>query len=212
MTALSRNCKAIIVGALLTLVMLVGCGNAAESLEEQAEATIAAPLPTSVELPTHTPVPEGNATPDPALEGLPSGLSGFELLAARLGTAVYTGYLCSIIAEPGCVCDQAVIQSVTFTFVTSDRMLYTFGGSFEGSRYAAEWPMDRLASDQWGYTFRQGISESGTPDGGSPGDYSYMLEFIDNGYTLTQGANVGSTFVSCPTITFQRLMSSTATP
>lgn len=208
MTCLSLNCRIRIVGTLLTLGMLVGCGNTAEPLEEQAEATIAASLPTPMELPTHTPLPESDAMPDPAFEGLPAGLSGYELLAARLSTAVYTGYLCTYIAEPGCVCDQAVIQSVTFTFVTSDRMLYTFGGS----GYAAEWPMDRLGPSQWGYTFRQGISESGTPDGGAPGDYSYMLEFIENGYTLTQGGNVGSGFVSCPTITFRRLMTSTATP
>jgi hypothetical protein len=196
-----------VIAGLLVLGALTGCGNATESLEEQAEATIAA-LPTPMALPTLTSVPVANSTPDPALGGLPSSLSGFEMLAARIGTAVYTGYTCSFIAEPGCVCDQAVIQRVTFTFVTGERMLYTFGGS----GYSAEWPMDRLGSDQWGYTFRQGINEAGTPESGAPGDYSYMLEFTENGYALTQGANVGSTFVSCPTITFRRLMSSTPAP
>lgn len=196
-----------IVTGVLVLGMLTGCGKATQSLEEQAEATIAT-LPTPMVLPTRTPVPETNATPDPALAGLPSNLSGFEMLAARLGTAVYTGYICSIIAEPGCVCDQAVIQRVSFTFVTGDRMLYTFGGS----GYSAEWPMDRLGSDQWGYTFPQGVSETGVVEGSAPGDYSYMLQFTEAGYILTQGAYVGNTFVSCPPITFRRLMSSTPVP
>ncbi|MBN1429336.1 MAG: hypothetical protein JXB07_13260 [Anaerolineae bacterium] len=196
-----------ILSMLLVLQILTGCGNAAEPLEEQAEATIAAPLPTPMELPTHTSVP-ANVALAPTGEGLLPGLTGYELLMARLGTAVYTGYLCSVIAEPGCVCDQAVIQNVTFTFVTDNRMLYAFGGS----GYAAEWPMDRLGPDQWGYTFGQGISESGSLEGSAPGDYSYMLQFTEDGYTLTQGAYVGSTFVSCPTITFRRLMTNTATP
>jgi hypothetical protein len=196
-----------VIAGLLILGTLTGCGNATESLEEQAQETIAV-LPTPMVLPTLTAVPETNATPDPALAGLPGNLSGFEIMAARLGSAVYTGYTCSIIAEPGCVCDQAVIQRVTFTFVTGDRMLYIFGGS----GYSAEWPMDRLGPDQWGYTFRQGINEAGTPESGAPGDYSYMLQFTEEGYVLTQGANVGTTFVSCPTITFRRLMSSTPAP
>lgn len=196
-----------ILGGLLALGALAGCGKATLSLEEQAEATIAA-LPTPMLLPTLTSVPVSNATADPALAGLPGNLSGFELIAARTGTAVYTGYICSYIAEPGCVCDKAVVQRVTFTFVTEDRMLYTFGGS----GYSSEWPMDRLAPDQWGYTFPQGVSESGAVEGSAPGDYSYMLQFTDEGYLLTQGAYVGTTFISCPTITFRRLMSSTPTP
>lgn len=197
-----------VVVVLLVLGSLAGCGNTpVEPLEEQTQATIAS-LPTPMVLPSLTPVSEADATPDPLLAGLPGNLTGFELLAARIGTAIYTGYNCSYIAEPGCVCNEAVIQRVTFTFVTGDRMLYSFGGS----GYAAEWPMDRLGADQWGYTFRQGINESGAADAGAPGDYSYMLAFTENGYTLTQGANVGTTFVSCPTITFRRLMSSTPTP
>lgn len=196
-----------VVAGLLVLGTLAGCGNTTESLEEQAEATIAV-LPTPMVLPTLTSVPVANATPDPALAGLPGNLSGFEMLAARAGTAVYTGYICSIIAEPGCVCDQAVIQRVTFTFVTGDRMLYTFGGP----GYSSEWPMDRLGPDQWGYTFTQGVSETGAVEGSAPGDYSYMLQFAEEGYLLTQGAYVGSTFVTCPTITFRRLMASTPEP
>jgi hypothetical protein len=196
-----------IIAGLFVLGSLAACGSTSALLEEQAEATIAA-LPTTMVLPTLTPAPDVNTTPDPLLAGLPSNLTGFELIAARIGTATYTGYNCSYIAEPGCVCDEAVIQRVTFTFETGDRMHYSFGGS----GYAAEWPMARLAPNQWGYTFRQGIDEASAVEAGAPGDYSYMLQFTEIGYALTQGANVGTTFVSCPTITFQRLMSSTAAP
>jgi hypothetical protein len=197
-----------IVSLLLVLGLLVGCGKPTESLEEQAEATIAAGLPTPMELSTPTSMSGANATSDPSLAGLPAGLSGFELLAARLGTAVYTGYLCSYIAEPGCVCNDAVIQQVTFTFTTQDEMTY----SFSGAGYAAEWPMERQGQNQWGYTFLQGASEAGTPPSGSPGDFFYLLEFTEDGYILTQGANVGVKAVSCPPITFRRMMSSTPAP
>jgi hypothetical protein len=158
--------------------------------------------PTPVTLPTvpdaEEPTPVNVPTSDPALGGLPADLSGYELAAARAGTAVYSGYNCTI-APVGCACEAPVILRVTFTFTTDGHLNYQFAGD----GFAAEWFMNRLGPDRWEHTF-QFVYE--VEDGSAVGAIFAFLEFTSDGYILTQGANLDAEgIVTCPEINFRRL-------
>jgi hypothetical protein len=196
----------LVIGGLLLAGAVAGCSAASEGAggtgapPGAATATVAR-LPTVPSLPTSTEV--GAApTSDPTREGLPIDVTGYELIATSLGEAVYSGYACTI-APVGCACEEPVIQKASFAFVSEGQMSYTFSGS----GYGSEWLMTRIGRNQWSYTipmYRQ--------DGTFEGAFFVLLTFTEDGFIITQGADLDEGgMVACPDVYFRRLMSD-ATP
>lgn len=172
-------------------LILVACGGAAS------------PTPASDE-PTPFVMTAQSITALPSSDGLPGYLNGFELIAAKAGTASYSGFTCVIAPEavnansPGCACQEAVILQSTFTFREDQHMVY----HFEGDSFSSQWEMKRNGSN-WEYTFPF-IYEAG--GNSTTGAMVVLLEFEEFGYRITQGANLqGSGFATCPNVDFVRL-------
>lgn len=194
-----------IAGIGLALGALAGCGGnvpAATSetgtLAPTATATLSIILTAVPEVVEPSATSEGGAPVDD-----PDALTGYELIAAGLGEAVYSGYSCTI-APIGCACETPVIEQVSFTFTPERRLLY----HFRGDGYEAEWDMGRLGPNQWGYTLPLYDEE-----GNFEGAYFALLTFNQDGYVLNVGMNFNTgEIATCPTVTFRRVMSPTAEP
>jgi hypothetical protein len=186
-------------------LITAACGGARPSAADSATATLdQAALPTNPPVSTST-QSSGTGEPPAAVNeyGLPLELTGNEIIAARFGQAVYSGYTCTI-APVGCACEQPVLEQVAFTFDDNDHMNYRF----EGDGYATTWRMNRLGANQWGYT--QGYTLEGTD---SRVAHIVLLTFIDTGFIRNDGAVIDDGVpVTCPDVTFRRLPSSTPQP
>jgi hypothetical protein len=179
-------------------ISLITIGLLAAWLAACASPT-AAPQPTPIQLDLPTPIPVEAPTPvpgtaDPGLAGLPADLSGYELLAAKVGTAPYSGYVCTAGAG-GCLCDKGIIQTVTFLFPETGKLIY----KFSSGETSGEWPMVRDGTSIWSY--KQQVSE----EGAASGDFTIWLEFINNGFTITSFWNIEGSLVTCDPQIFQRL-------
>jgi hypothetical protein len=192
-----------IAGIGLTLGVLAGCGGGVSVATSEADAPVPTATATLSIIPTAFPeVVEPLATPEvgePVDD--PNALTGYELIAAGVGEAVYSGYSCAI-APIGCACETPVIERVSFTFTPEGRLLY----HFKGDGYEAEWDMGRLGPNQWGYTLP--LYDQA---GGFEGAYFALLTFNQDGYVLNLGMNFDTgEIVTCPTVTFRRVMSPAA--
>ncbi len=128
-------------------------------------------------------------------------MTGYELIASRVGEAIYSGYVCTI-APVGCACEIPILQRVVFTFSDQDSLLYTFAGD----GFSAEWAMDRVGANQWSYTIP--VYDNA---GDFQGAFFTLLTFTQDGYILTQGADLQEGgLVSCPDVNFRRMRSATA--
>lgn len=201
-----------IVAGLLLAVVMASCGGkvSPEALTGDPSSSPEAPSPTATATvavpPTVPPAatstePAAPPTSAPALEGLPIDVTGYELIAIRIGEAVYSGYACTI-APVGCACDQPVIQRASFEFVSEGTMLY----KFMGSGYGAEWQMDRIGPNQWSYTIA--MYDQG---GQFEGAFFVLVTFAEDGFIITQGADLDEGgMIACPDVFFRRMMSDTA--
>jgi hypothetical protein len=194
-----------IAGAGLALSLLAGCSSGTPAFP--AGASPSAPPATATAtlsiIPTAFPEaaePSAASETDPAVDD-PNALTGYELIAAGVGEAVYSGYSCTI-APIGCACEIPVIEQVSFTFTPEGRLFY----HFKGDGYEAEWDMGRLGPNQWGYTLPL-YDQAGTFEGA----YFALLTFNQDGYILNVGMNFNTgEIVTCPTVTFRRVMSPAA--
>lgn len=195
-----------ITGCLLGLALIAtACGGSQPPAADSATATLdQGALPTNPPVSTPTQASGAAGPPADANEyGLPLELTGYEIIAARFGQAIYSGYTCTI-APVGCACEQPVLEQVTFSFDDNDHMNYRF----EGDGYATTWRMNRLGANQWGYT--QGYTLEGTD---SRVAHIVLLTFIDSGFIRNDGAVIDEGApVACPDVTYRRLPSSTPQP
>ncbi len=191
---------ALAVGALSALAGCAG-GEAPGAVEASPPPEIGAATNRPLTTPTAR---AGSATAIPVDEyGLPLDLTGYELIAARAGEAVYSGYAC-VIAPVGCACEQPVLERVTFTFDPAGHMDYAFAGD----GYAATWRMTRLGASQWGYT--QGYTLEGTDIRVA---HIILLTFTASGFIRNDGADLSDgTIVTCPDVTYRRLAMPTPAP
>jgi hypothetical protein len=192
------------IAAVLACAALIaaGCGGQAP---EAGDPDSTAPGPPLDDSPTR---PSGATPTAPAGEvsadqyGLPYDLTGYELLASRAGEAVYSGYRCAI-TPIGCACETPVIERASFAFTNDGHLDYRFSGD----GYEATWRMTRIGPNNWDLT-RGERDESGIR-------YAHfvILTFIDSGFIVTEGADLGEgTIVACPDVTFRRLAAPTPEP
>lgn len=197
---------AMVLGAAL---MAVGCGSvAAPSVSPLPEGGTVVTLlpPTATASPTPPPTftaeaatAEPTSTYDANLPLVPYQMTGYEMLAAQIGPASYSGYTC-LITPAGCACELPLIQQVTFTFNEDGTLSYRF----EGEGYAATWPMQRIAPNQWEYA----LSIHSEVRDEVVGEARALITFTETGYTLTQLVNYfDSGLVTCPDVHFRRLAS-----
>ncbi len=214
------RCQVWIVGAGLLIAALAAAGCGGNVSQEDAatppvgedaavEASEVAPtvtLPPSPQ-PTFTPVGEVTLRPEatlsPGMPDVPYELTGYEIIAANVGDATYSGYRC-LLTEVGCACELPLIQQASFTFTPEAKLLFRF----QGDGYAATWEMDRLGPNQWEYTIPI-YDNAGEVQGAA----FALLAFTEDGYIYSQGADLEEGgIVTCPDVTFRRLMSPTQTP
>jgi hypothetical protein len=144
----------------------------------------------------------------PTLLPTETGQVSFEPTAAAAGKVPYSGYNCSLSTE-ACTCADATVISAAFTFQPGNKMIY----EFRGDTYGAQWPMTRLAPNQWSYTIPIGADHNGgTPEAGS-GHYFIVLTFTQDGFTLLQREELADgTRVTCPEVAYTRLSAVTPGP
>lgn len=195
--------------ALVVLLILAACGDGgSDPTAEQPGADGGQGAEPGDNLPTNLPVftptePGPAATQEPAgafdENGLPIGLTGYEIIAANAGEAMYSGYSCDI-STVGCACETPIFERVQFTFPSVDRSDYRFAG--EG--YETTWELTRVGASQWSY--RQLYSLEGTE---ISIDHSLLLTFIDTGYIRNELARFDDgTIITCPDVYFRRISSS----
>lgn len=201
MLASSTSRRAAVFIATLIAGLIAGCGPATSTPSVNAPTAI--PLATVPNIPVPTGLPE--ASLDPALAGFPPDITGFELIALRAGPAYYSGYNCTI-TPLGCACETPVIHQVTFNITQDNHLSYVFAGD----GYSAEWLMDDLGPNEWGYTFAFNYE---TEAGQVLGAIFALMTFTEDGYVLTQGANLDAGgIVTCPDIHFRRIPSPGGSP
>jgi len=194
---------------MLGMVILTAC--AATTVPQTTpsaggEATIPPP-PSATPSPTASPIPTLEATTapptptrDPSLPDVPYQMTGYEMLAAQIGAASYSGYTC-LITPAGCACELPLIQQVTFTFNADGTLSYRF----EGEGYAATWPMQRVGPNQWEYA----LSIRSEQRDETIGEARALITFTETGYIFTQMVDYfDSGLVACPDVHFRRLASS----
>ncbi len=196
-----------IAAALACLALVTaGCGGTQGSIAGAGDSPATAPGQQLNDLPAPSPTatPTASASEEPVDQyGLPYDLTGYELLAARAGEAIYSGYACAI-APVGCACETPVIERISFTFAEPGHLSYHFAGD----GYQATWEMTRLGANQWGYT--QGYIIEGTETVVS---HVILLTFTDTGFIRNDGVDFREEgFVSCPDVTFRRLAVPTPEP
>ncbi len=168
-------------------------GSATATLLSTATASPTLPATSTAEVSTAEPTP----TRDPNLPPVPYQMTGYEMLAAQIGPASYSGYSC-LITPAGCACELPLIQQATFTFNEDGTLSYRF----EGEGYAATWPMQRVAPNQWEYalSIRSEVRDEAI------GEARALITFTETGYILTQLVNYfDSGLVACPDVHFRRL-------
>lgn len=197
--------------ALLIMALLAaGCSGPPTPPLPEPEAQDAAPaastdIPTATlapsPLPSLTPAPAATGTlpptRDPSLPDVPYEMTGYEVIAAGVGTASYSGYACLITAA-GCACELPLIQQVTFTFNPDGTLSYRF----EGEGYASTWVLLRAGPNQWEYalSIRSDVRDEAV------GEARALISFTDTGYVYSQFVNYFDTgLVVCPEVTFRRL-------
>lgn len=192
---------------LIAALTLAACGGAAPGAAEGTQQPATTPLPsaTTPPLPTNPPVPtatlaqggaSGETEPERNEFGIPLSLTGYELVAARTGEAVYSGYAC-VISPVGCACEQPVLERITFTFPEDNVAEYHFAGD----GYATTWTLEREGPNQWGYT--QNFGMEGTDLTVSQ---FMLLTFTESGFIRTEGARLSdNSLVACPDVYFNRL-------
>jgi hypothetical protein len=186
---------------LMAVLVLAACSNENPGTEGNGE-----PPGTELPLSTNLPVATSTLTSGGAggssntnAFGVPTDLTGHELIASRAGTSMYSGYACFIdLAQlDRCGCDTAVFERITFTFLEGGLLDY----HFEGADYRTTWQFVRQGPDQWYY--KQDYVVEGTEVAISR---SILLTFNETGFMWTEGAalNDGS-IVACPDVTFRRI-------
>src|SRR5688572_7818009 len=104
---------------LMAVLVLAACSNKNPGTEGDGESSAGTESPLSTNLPVATSTltsggAGGSSNTDPF--GVPTDLTGHELIASRAGTSMYSGYACFIdLAElDRCGCDTAVFERITF--------------------------------------------------------------------------------------------------
>lgn len=171
------------------LILLAGCVQPANPTLSATQIILPSPLPDMTSTPGQTGQPSGG--------NLPANLSGYELLANSTGEASYSGYAC-VMAPVGCACDQPIIQRVRFNFTANNKLLYEFRA---GSQPASTWELGHAGVNQWDY--RAPIKGD---DGSTQAYFLALITFTQEGYLVTQAANMASgAIVQCPDVVFHRL-------
>lgn len=196
---------------LITLVaaLLAGCGGPAPAATPPGELATEIPsnAPTAPALaPTPFPPPTGAPSggeqapaPPPGVPAVPYDMTGFEMIAASVGTAAYSGYGC-LLSPVGCACELPSLQQVTFNFRPDGKLDY----HFESEGYATTWEMSRVAPNQWEYT----ISLFSEERGAQIGEGRVLLSLTEDGYVFAQIVDFYEQgLVTCPEVNFRRLMS-----
>lgn len=185
---------------LLAAVALAACSRT--TLNTTPGEGFSPPTSTIAVLPSVPPLGSPTEPPPFSEEGetgdRPIDVAGYELVAIGAGESVYSGYTCTI-APVGCACDQPLVQRATFEFVNETTMRYTFSGGGFGS----EWLLARLAPNQWGYEIGM-VDDEGVEEG----VYFVLLTFTEDGFIITQGANLDEGgMIACPDVYFRRVQS-----
>ncbi len=195
----------------IALAALIGAGCGSGGTPTADTGTAMPDDPQGVNLPTNLPIAtptlrEGGADAEviPTNEyGLPMMLTGYEIIAANAGEAVYSGYSCTI-SPVGCACEQPVIERISFTFPDNDHVIYAFAG--EG--YATSWEMVRIGPSNWSYT--QHYVMEGTE---MQIAHIILLTFTDTGFVRNDGAQLPSReVIPCPDVHFRRMPMPTLEP
>ena len=168
----------------------------------------AVPTATATPAPTAQPAAPGevSAPPSPTpgavagaedLPDVPYQMSGYEIIAARRGPGVYSGYTC-VLSPNGCACELPAIQEVSFAFRQDGVLEY----HFEQEGYAGTWEMLRAAPNEWDYAFTVQSAEQGR----AIGEGRVLLTFTETGYAINQLVHFEeSGVVICPEVNFRRL-------
>lgn len=181
-------------GLLLIALAISACGAGSP------DAELAPPTERPLSVPTATQA----ATPEPTAETAVSGdldvpyqITGYEMIAADIGPATYSGYTC-VLTPDGCACELPAIHEATFTF-RPDGLLEA---RFEREDGEETWEMGRAAPNQWDYRFAV-ISEG---QSAAVGEGIVLLSFTETGYVVNQLVNFGDgSLVTCPEVSFRRL-------
>lgn len=197
----SALCRVRAAAALLAVLALAACAGAAETppAPTAAPPTSQAPAPASVQPAAPTADAPTPTTDTTGLPDVPYQMAGFEILAARVGTATYSGYKC-VVSPDGCACELPLLQDTTFTFTAQGPLLYTY--QERDSEVAGTWSLTRAAPNQWEYIRPIASEESG----GQIGEARALLSFTEEGYSVVQLFDfdeVGP--VVCPEVAYQRL-------
>ncbi len=194
--------------AALGAALLTGCSRPTPAAPPPApapadlpgEVAPAAPTLASPSPPTATPAADAPpASPPPGLPSVPYSMTGYEMIAASVGTANYSGYGC-LLTPVGCACELPALQQVTFDFRADGTLHYRF----EGEGFAETWEMNRVAPNQWEYISAVHSEERGA----QIGEGRALLSFTEDGYVFAQMVDFYEQgIVTCPDVTFRRLMS-----
>ncbi len=201
-------------GILVVGAFMAGCSRAEAPAPPAGAATL--PPPDALSAPTASPPPspwptytpggaqEPAPAPNPAsLPDVPYDMTGYEIIAANVGSAVYSGYSC-VWSPVGCACELPLLLEATFTFTPEGRLHYFF----KGDDFQALWEMERAAPNQWLY---KTDIQSEEQDNRKIGEGLTLLSFTQDGYVITQMVDLYEQgIVTCPDVTFQRLMGTPA--
>lgn len=199
-------------GWAIGLIAVVGlcvtaCGSA------PGDATIPADLPTPSPAATAAPaiatqaIPDSSAPPTdiPAsgnLPDVPYNMSGYEMIAAGVGPATYSGYRC-VVSPDGCSCEIPLVQDAAFAFESDGTLTYSFSAGDQQETRS----LQRIAPNQW-EDVRDIVSDE---SGDQIGEGHVLITFTETGYAYNQFVHFyDSGLVSCPEVNFRRMMDSDA--
>lgn len=175
-----------------------GGGTATPTLAPTSGAGTLA-IPTNLPMSTAT-LPHGGT---PEILAAPDDLTGHELLAEMAGSAIYSGYSCTIVPE-GCACETPVLIRADFTFKGGHRMDYNFVIAGQSNT----WEFTDIGPSHWEYTLNYQDEPTGLT-----GTYKVWLEFTDVGFVKTEfSRSYDDTMVTCPDVTFRRIAEPTTEP
>lgn len=191
----------------IALAALLGaaCRSASDAGTPAAEAPTPSPAATAAAAIATPAIPAPSPTPEPTeallsgdLPDVPYNMTGYEIIAAGVGPATYSGYRC-VISPDGCACEIPLVQDVSFSFEPDGTLVYTFAvGEQQETR-----SLQRVAPNQW-EDVRDIVSEESSA---MIGEGHVLVTFTETGYAYNQFVHFyDSGLVSCPEVTFRRMM------